>query len=62
MDEDSQSVYSIREPTEKITLHISCRKLANLNIITVSDPVCHIYVASIERPNDWKLFGKIEQI
>ena len=62
MEDHKVDVYNVGEPTEKITLHISCRKLADLDIITVSDPVCHVYVSDSENPDNWLLYGKTEQI
>lgn len=58
----NQYVPDVGEPTEKITLHISCRNLADLDTFTVSDPVCHIYVNDGDDPDKWMLFGKTEQI
>lgn len=52
----------VGEPTETISLHISCRNLADLDTFTVSDPVCHVYVGEGEHQDRWKLYGKTEQI
>lgn len=52
----------VGEPTEKITLHLSCRNLADLDTFSVSDPVCHLFVNDGEDPNKWLLFGETEQI
>lgn len=53
---------NVGEPTEKITLHISCRNLADLDTFTVSDPVCHIYIDDNPNKSEWRLLGKTEQI
>ena len=52
----------VGEPTEKITLHISCRNLADLDTFSVSDPVCHLFINDGDSPDKWLLFGKTEQI
>ena len=52
----------VEDPTEKITLHISCRNLADLDTFTLSDPVCHLYINDGDDPNSWLLYGKTEQI
>ena len=52
----------VGDPTEKITLHLSCRNLADLDTFTLSDPVWHLYVNDGDDPNSWLLFGKTEQI
>ena len=63
MEANGLNVYNMGEPTERITLHISCRNLADLDIITVSDPVCHVYINTTGYNQDeWVLYGKTEQI
>lgn len=59
---NQEYVPNVGEPTERITIHISCRNLADLDTFTVSDPVCHFFVADEQRPNQWRLYGKTEQI
>ena len=62
MEANNAIGYSVGEPTEKITLHISCKNLADLDIITVSDPVCHVYMPEGNNSGEWSLYGKTEQI
>ncbi|CAI2365621.1 unnamed protein product [Moneuplotes crassus] len=50
------------EPTQRVSLHISCRNLKDLDIVTVSDPVCHFYYQDPNEGKEWKLYGKTEQI
>lgn len=59
---DAEYVPDVAQPTEKITLHISCRNLADLDIITVTDPVCHIYMSDGDNLDEWRLIGETEQI
>ena len=46
---------------EKIQISISCRNLVDLDIITVSDPVVHVYMKNSSASN-YFLIGKTEQI
>ena len=45
----------------KVELHISCRKLKNLDILTKSDPQVIMYIQN-EKSKQWVQFGKTELI
>eukprot|EP01027_Heterolobosea_sp_BB2_P009704 GEZU01014294.1.p1 GENE.GEZU01014294.1~~GEZU01014294.1.p1 ORF type:complete len:479 (+),score=115.69 GEZU01014294.1:68-1438(+) len=45
--------------TSKVELFISCRNLANMDLITKSDPLVALYV---QDKNQWKEFGRTEHI
>ena len=45
----------------KVELHVSCRKLKNLDILTKSDPQVIFYVQN-ERTKKWIEYGKTEMI
>ena len=57
-----EEVHNVGEPTEKITLHISCRNLKDLDTFSKSDPICHVFIKDINNPEEWLLYGKTEQI
>ncbi len=46
---------------EEIQISISCRNLVDLDIVTVSDPVVHVYIKNSLASN-YFLIGKTEQI
>ncbi|CAI2365779.1 unnamed protein product [Moneuplotes crassus] len=52
----------VGEPTERISLHISCKNLKDLDIITASDPICYFYIEDASSPGEWALYGETEQI
>jgi hypothetical protein len=45
----------------KVDLHISCRKLKNLDVFSKSDPVCRVYEFS-EQTKQWIKIGQTERI
>ena len=48
-------------PSEMVNLHVSCRNLKDLDILTKSDPQVHFYTFN-EQNLQWTLFGKTEEI
>ena len=53
-------VYAESSMQMNVELHISCRKLKNLDIITKSDPQVTMYVQNSKK--QWREFGKTELI
>jgi len=45
----------------KVELHISCRKLKDLDVFSKSDPVCHFFLWN-ERTRSWTRFGHTEVV
>lgn len=50
------------EPTEKVSLHISCQNLPDLDYITKSDPTCFVYLNNGGQNAKWELLGQTESI
>lgn len=52
----------IGEPTDMVSLHISCEKLADMDIFSKSDPQCYIYLKNHKDDLNWYKIGETEQI
>ena len=50
------------EPTDVVSIHISCHKLADMDYFSKSDPVCVVYMKQSKRDLHWVKLGETEQI
>ncbi|KAL6048086.1 Copine IVb [Balamuthia mandrillaris] len=46
----------------KVELHVSCKKLADMDVFSKSDPMVVLYVPKAEFSNKWTEFGRTEMI
>jgi len=62
---ESGGIYNpggVGEPTDKVSIHISCQNLADLDIITKSDPICHVFMKENKKDVNWFKLGETEPI
>ena len=53
---------TVGEPTERVSLHISCQNLPDLDIVSKSDPCCFVYLNNGGKNAKWEMLGKTETI
>ena len=56
-----QVINNLANPADKVQLFLSCRNLVNLDILSLSDPIIHVYMKP-NRTAAYSLLGKTEMI
>lgn len=59
---DVLAAAGLGEPTDVLSIHISCEKLPDLDVFSKSDPVCYVYTKHSKQDKNWIKMGETEQI